>query len=154
MDNKWTERNIKRKKQIDMERLEELIEKFKPINAHQIENFYTEKFAISVLKLLMKLGVEEKEVYYFDERKKRLRGLDKLNYIDNAMIGVAYFCVHKSTFDTIEVDGQFYEFFWYFMDDLYGNQVENCSPLQITELDTWASIYNYLRIEANSKKGK
>lgn len=53
-----------------MERFEELIEKFKPINAHQIENFYTEKFAISVLKLLMKLGVEEKEVYYFDERKK------------------------------------------------------------------------------------
>ena len=124
-------------------------------SAHQIEYFYTEKFAISVLKLLMKLGVEEKEVYYFDERKKRLRGLDKLNYIDNAMIGVAYFCVqYKSTFDTIEVDGKFYEFFWYFMDDLYGNQVENCSPLQIIELDTWDSIYNYLRIEANSKKGK
>lgn len=56
-----------------MEQFEELIEKFKPIYAHQIDYYYVEKFAISVLKLLIKLGIKEGEIYRFDERKKTLK---------------------------------------------------------------------------------
>lgn len=135
-----------------MEQFENLIDKFKPIEAHQIDFFYAEKFATAVLKLLIKLGVQDGEIYHFDKRKKHLRGLDKLNYIDGAMIGIAYYCAHdKDTFDTVEVDGEFYEFLWYFMDKFNGEPYENCSPLQITDMDTWSRIYNYLRIEANSK---
>lgn len=55
-----------------MEQFEELIEKLKPIYANQIDYYYVEKFAISVLKLLIKLGIKEGEIYRFDERKKRL----------------------------------------------------------------------------------
>ena len=42
-----------------MEQFEELIEKLKPIYANQIDYYYVEKFAISVLKLLIKLGIKE-----------------------------------------------------------------------------------------------
>lgn len=56
-----------------MEQFEELIEKLKPIYANQIDYYYVEKFAISVLKLLIKLGIKEGEIYRFDERKKTLK---------------------------------------------------------------------------------
>ena len=46
-----------------MEQFEELIEKLKPIYANQIDYYYVEKFAISVLKLLIKLGIKEGEIY-------------------------------------------------------------------------------------------
>ena len=59
-----------------MEQFEELIEKLKPIYANQIDYYYVEKFAISVLKLLIKLGIKEGEIYRFDERKKRLRQIE------------------------------------------------------------------------------
>ena len=39
-----------------MEQFEELIEKLKPIYANQIDYYYVEKFAISVLKLLIYRG--------------------------------------------------------------------------------------------------
>lgn len=62
-----------------MEQFEELIEKLKPIYANQIDYYYVEKFAISVLKLLIKLGIKEGEIYRFDERKKRLRQIEAYN---------------------------------------------------------------------------
>lgn len=138
-----------------MEKFEDLIDKMRPINAHQIEYFYTQQFAKSALKLLIKLGIKDGEKYRFDERKKRLRQLDKLRSIEGAMIGISYHLYpRESYFDTIEVDGKHYEFLWYFMDTLNGNPCENCSPLQIIDMEWWGSIYNYLRIEVNSKKGK
>lgn len=136
-----------------MEDFEILIEKFKPIFASEITHFYAEKFAISALKLLIKLGVKEGEIYRFDERKKRLRGLDKLEYVGNSMIGISYHCyARESVFNTIEVDGKFYEFQWYWMDEIFGEPAMNCGPFQITSIDDWGRVYNYLRIEANSKK--
>ena len=38
-----------------MEQFEELIEKLKPIYANQIDYYYVEKFAISVLKIAYKI---------------------------------------------------------------------------------------------------
>lgn len=137
----------------DMENFENLIEKFKPIYASEITKFYAEKFAISALKLLIKLGVKEGEIYRFDERKKRLRGLDKLEYIGDSMIGLSYHCYPKeSPWNTIEVDEKFYEFQWYWMDEIYGEPAMNCGPFQLLNIDDWSRVYNYLRREANSKK--
>lgn len=133
-----------------MESFEELIEKFKPINTHQIDFFYAEKFAVSILKLLIKLGVKDGEIYRFDERKKRLRGLDNIWGHPVKMTGISYHSRNK-TYDTIEVDGKFYEFVETFMDELDGKPTENGNPLQIFDIDLWSRIYNYLRIEANSK---
>lgn len=52
-----------------MEQFEELIEKLKPIYANQIDYYYVEKFAISVLKLLIKLGIKEGEIYRLTSEK-------------------------------------------------------------------------------------
>lgn len=41
-----------------MENFEDLIDKLRPIDAHQIDSFYADKFAVSVLRMLLKLGVK------------------------------------------------------------------------------------------------
>lgn len=42
----------------NMENFEDLIDKLRPIDAHQIDSFYADKFAVSVLRMLLKLGVK------------------------------------------------------------------------------------------------
>lgn len=132
-----------------MENFEDLIDKLRPIDAHQIDSFYADKFAVSVLRMLLKLGVKENEVYRFDGRKKRLRQLDK------DCMGIS-FCFHDKSenLDRIDAGNKFVEFMRYFADDFNGEYFENCGVAQIFDMDWWGRIYNYLRIEVNSKTGK
>ena len=137
-----------------MEQFEELIEKLKPIYANQIDYYYVEKFAISVLKLLIKLGIKEGEIYRFDERKKRLRQIEAYN------TGIS-FCFYDKTdrynsyiYDRVPFEDKFVEFTRYNADYFNEQYLENCATAQLFDMEWWSRIYNYLRLEVNSKKQK
>lgn len=136
-----------------MEMFEDLINGLKPISAHQIDCFYVQLFAKSSLRLLIKLGVKEDEIYRFDERKKRLRQLDKyytgmsFKFYDKAHGFDSYGA------DRLEFEDKFVEFTRYNADYINEQYFENCATAQLFDMEWWEKIYNYLRIEVNSKKG-
>lgn len=137
-----------------MEQFEELIEKLKPIYANQIDYYYVEKFAISVLKLLIKLGIKEGEIHRFDERKKRLRQIEAYN------TGISFCFYDKKDrynsyiYDRVPFEDKFVEFTRYNADYFNEQYLENCATAQLFDMEWWSRIYNYLRLEVNSKKRK
>lgn len=86
--------------------------------------------------------------------KKRLR------QIEAYYTGIS-FCFYDKTdrynsyiYDRVPFEDKFVEFTTYNADYFNGQYLENCATAQLFDMKWWSRIYNYLRLEVNSKKRK
>lgn len=117
-------------------------------SAWNIDFLFSALYAKSVLRMLLKLGVEEEDIYVFDTKKKRLRGVLESTY------GICYriLSTKKEAFDehsVIEYNGIYYEFGEYSYSEGFSDV--NTFPLLFFDMKRWNTLYNYIRIDYNSK---
>lgn len=122
------------------------IVKLKCSSSLYIDNLFSTLYAKSIIKMLLKLGMEEEDYYIFDAKKKRLRGIA-------AKTQGIYYLIHstkKEGFEElsfIEYNGKYYEL-W---ENFYSGDFFNTGSLQLCDMSHWESLYNYIRIDYNSK---
>lgn len=140
-----------------MENFEFNIVNFKDVSSGEIEYYYSRLFAISVIKMLQKLGIGEKEIYVMPDRKKKLR------HIYEKTLGICYHSRPASKVDEmyegVEFNGCYYQIEWFYKTDYNSlpnrdGFFENSGYLQIGNMKEWSEYYNYLRIELSIPKGK
>lgn len=143
-----------------MENFESDIINFRGVTSSEIDYYYSRLFAISVIKMLKTLGIEDKEIYVMPDKKKRLRQLSEKT------LGLCYYSnplpKNQSTqnlLDGVEIDGRYYQIECFFkisyasLPNDKGLSV-NSGFLQIGNMEEWSKFYNYLRIEINTPRAK
>ena len=140
--------------QIESDVIEQLqrVKSFQGFSHTGIMECVANALAISIIRLLKRLGVNERDVLIYDERMARLRD-HHISYSQKEPnhYGVAFYEYDKDSYDRFEVEGKYYEIFDYFyMDD---RQV-NCLPLQFCHIEDLEFIYDYLRMENNTPAKK
>lgn len=139
---------------IILQDFEQRLTKLQDVSSNAIEQYYSRLFAIGVVKMLMKLGVKEEEIYVFTERKKKLR------QVQENVLGLCYYSrpISKGQWeeDGFVYDNRYWQVEEFFKED-FPNGIslnQNSGYLQITNMHDWSSLYNYLRIELDIPKGK
>lgn len=135
------------------------IQNFRPFSFMKVQDTIGTAFIESIIRMLKKLGVKPGDVFVYDKRLARLRGL-KLSHRDNLLYyGVSYqeYETFDDGFDEFNyiVDGKCCRLWDYWEEPFAFNpDFTNCGMIQCCCVETLGKIYDYLRMELKAPKGK
>lgn len=127
------------------------IRNFNAFDTHSLEQIFADEMARSIIKMMIKMGVEEDEILVYDPRLARLRKLDDY--------GISYRICKSSNngydYTTVfEVDGKYYVLTTYWLcEGSWAKNGTNSIEMQVI-LNNLMQIYNYLRMEVRKPKSK
>ena len=105
------------------------IRNFNAFDTHSLEQIFADEMARSIIKMMIKMGVEEDEILVYDPRLARLRNLDDY--------GISYRICKSSNngydYTTVfEVDGKYYALTAYWLcEESYAKSRTNSKEIQI-----------------------
>jgi hypothetical protein len=142
------------------------IENFRPFSFSNIEEKVGLELCRSIVRMLKKFGVEENDVFVYDQKLARLRNLNRNQYRNNTTYyGISYEEIspkkqnehfHVGVYgDDFKLDGTYYMFTIYFLEKLnFIGIITNVSGIGVDDIEHLSSVYHYLRMELNKPKSK
>lgn len=139
------------------------IENFRPFYFDYIEERVGLELCRSIVRMLKKFGVEENDVFVYDQKLARLRNLNR-NFDDTTYYGISYEEISPKEKDEIyfgvwgdgfKLDGKYYMFTIYFVQELkFVGMATNVIGINVNNVELLSNIYNYLRMELKKNKSK